>query len=59
MNPPMAIVYRWRNHRLEFDHRPETGIPSALRHGWTLFIKDSDVLTAEAKDAAYGEQQQD
>jgi hypothetical protein len=59
MKPPMAIVYRWRHNRLEFADRAETRLPLALRLGWTLLVKDSEVLTTAAKDAAYGEQQQD
>lgn len=55
----MAIVYRWRHNRLEFADRAETRLPLALRLGWTLLVKDSEVLTTAAKDAAYGEQQQD
>jgi hypothetical protein len=59
MTPPHAIVYRWRYQRLEFGVRTETQLPIALRLGWFLLAKDSDVLTPNPTDAAHGEQSQD
>lgn len=60
MKPPMAIVYRKKKGPkpgIEFADRPESALPVALKLGWTLLIKDSD-LTAPAPEPT-GEQQQD
>lgn len=57
MTPLMAIVYRWRDQRLEFANRRESQLPLALKLGWTLLAKDSDVFLTD--DAAHGEHQQD
>lgn len=53
MTPLHAIVYRWRYQRLEFGTRTEAQLPIALRMGWLLLAKDSDVL-----GTTHGEQQQ-
>lgn len=53
MTPRHAIVYRWRYQRLEFGTRTEAQLPIALRMGWLLLAKDSDVL-----GTTHGEQQQ-
>ncbi len=49
MKPPVAIIYRWRktydgSSKLEFSERMETMVPIALKMGWFLLAKDSDVI---------------
>lgn len=58
MKPPMAVLYRWRNGRLEFIERRESQMPRKLNGGWRLLAKDSD-LTQPVPDHETGEQQHD